>query len=107
MSAIGNDYGFGAVFARQVQGLGVPGDVAIGLSTSGVSENVVEGLKAARSGGLVTAALTGRTGAPAARQADHWLAVEATDAARVQEATMLAAHVMCEVVEHELFGRHA
>src|SRR5919198_1517395 len=89
VSAIGNDYDYAEVFARQVRAFGQPGDVALGLSTSGGSANVVEGLHAARERGLGTAALTGADGGAATREADLSVRVPATETARVQECHML------------------
>lgn len=103
LTAIGNDYGFERVFARQLEALGRPGDVALGITTSGNSPNVLQGLEAARARGLVTIALTGRGGAAGALAAHH-LAVDETRTARVQEVHTTVLHVMCELVEKELHG---
>lgn len=103
MSAIGNDYAYEETFARQVRGLGRAGDVAIGLSTSGASRNVVLGLRAAREAGLQTAAVTGASGGELADEADLCLRMPATQTARVQECTMLVGHTLCELVERSLF----
>jgi D-sedoheptulose 7-phosphate isomerase len=105
VSAIGNDYDYEEVFARQVAALGRPGDVAIALSTSGTSANVVAGLSAARQLGLRTVALTGEAGGGAGEEAELCLRMPVQDTARVQECTMLVGHTMCELVEQALFGR--
>ncbi len=102
MTAIGNDYGYAEVFARQVRALGRPGDVAVGLSTSGTSENVVLGLAAAREAGLVTVAFTGAAGGKLADLADVCIRVPSEDTPRVQELCMLLGHTLCEIVEREL-----
>jgi D-sedoheptulose 7-phosphate isomerase len=104
VTAIGNDFSFEDVFARQVQAFGRPGDVAVGISTSGTSENVLRGLRAAREGGLVAVGLAGERGAAMAAEADLCLLVPATATARVQEGYMTAAHAICELVERDLFG---
>jgi D-sedoheptulose 7-phosphate isomerase len=104
MTAIGNDYGYGEVFSRQVAGLGRPGDVAIGLSTSGSSPNVVRGLEAARELGLVTIAFTGAGGGKAAAVVDVCVRVPSENTPRVQELCMLLGHTLCEIVERELAG---
>jgi D-sedoheptulose 7-phosphate isomerase len=104
MTAIGNDYGYDEVFARQVAGLGRPGDVAVGLSTSGSSPNVVRGLETARELGLVTVALTGAGGGKLAAVADVCVRVPSEDTPRVQELCMLLGHTLCEIVERELAG---
>jgi len=104
MTAIANDYGYGEVFDRQVRGLGATGDVVIGLSTSGSSENVLRGLQAAQDMGLTTVAMTGASGGKALDVADICIAVPAEDTPRVQELCMLLGHTICEIVEAELFG---
>jgi D-sedoheptulose 7-phosphate isomerase len=103
LTAVGNDYGFDRVFARQIEALGRDGDVAIGISTSGNSPNVLRGLEAARARGLVTIALTGR-GGEAGRVAAHHIAVNEARTSRVQEVHATVLHVICELVEQELHG---
>jgi D-sedoheptulose 7-phosphate isomerase len=103
MTAIGNDYAFDEVFARQIQGLGRPGDVAVALSTSGESPNVVLALRAARRLGLTTILLTGRHGGRAASVAQICIRVPADDSAGIQEACMHLGHSICELVEALLF----
>ncbi len=103
LTAIGNDYGFDRVFARQIEALGRPGDVAIGISTSGNSPNVLRGLETAKAGGLVTIALTGRGGEAGAIAAHH-IAVDEARTSRVQEVHATVLHVICELVEQELNG---
>jgi D-sedoheptulose 7-phosphate isomerase len=99
LSAIGNDYGFDGVFARQIEGLGRPGDVALGISTSGGSVNVIAALEAARSRGLKTIALTGRDGGAAGRIADIHVNVPDDSTARVQEVHTTLIHALCDLVE--------
>jgi D-sedoheptulose 7-phosphate isomerase len=99
VSAIANDYGYEQVFSRQIEAVGAPGDVALGISTSGRSPNVLAGLAAAREGGLSTIALSGGDGGPMAAAADVALVVPSSDTARVQEGHILLAHVLCELVE--------
>lgn len=101
LTAIGNDYGFDEVFARQVAALAARGDLAVGISTSGSSENVVRGLDAARGKGAVTVALTGRTGGRLAERADMLLAVPSAVTARIQEAHALILHAVCEILDAE------
>jgi D-sedoheptulose 7-phosphate isomerase len=103
LTSISNDLDFGQIFARQVEALGGVGDVAVGITTSGNSANVVEGLRAARRMGLVTVAMTGKSGGRARHEADHWIGVPATDVARIQEAHILIGHVWSELVERALF----
>jgi D-sedoheptulose 7-phosphate isomerase len=103
LTAIGNDYSFEETFARQVRGLGRTGDVAVGISTSGRSANVVAGIVAAREEGLVTVALTGAAGNRLAEVAELCIRVPSDDTPRVQEGHMLIGHILCELVERELF----
>jgi D-sedoheptulose 7-phosphate isomerase len=99
VTAVGNDMGFAAVFRRQVEAHGRPGDVALGISTSGRSPNVVEGLRAARERGLLTVGLTGTGGGALAGRVDHLIAVPHPDTQRIQEVHTMVLHVLCEVVE--------
>jgi D-sedoheptulose 7-phosphate isomerase len=102
VTAIGNDYGFENVFARQVAGLGAPGDVALAISTSGASANVLAGVAAARERGMRTIGLTGADGAALAAAVDLCIAVPADETPRIQEAHTVVAHLMCELVERDL-----
>ena len=102
VTAIANDYEFDRVFVRQIEALGTHGDLAVGISTSGRSANVVEGLRAARARGLRTIALTGRDGGPAGALADIHINVPDPSTARVQEAHRTVIHAICELVEREL-----
>jgi D-sedoheptulose 7-phosphate isomerase len=104
VTAIGNDYGFAEVFARQLEAHGRPGDVAVGLSTSGASPNVVRALAAARRLGLHTVALTGMNGGGLRDVADECLCVASAEIPRIQEAHMLLGHLICEWVERSLFA---
>ena len=105
VTAIGNDYSFADVFARQVLALGRPGDVVVGLTTSGNSPNVVRALEAAQDAGLVTVALTGRCGGRVADVARYCVRVPSDDTPRVQEACLHLGHSICEIVESTLFPR--
>jgi D-sedoheptulose 7-phosphate isomerase len=102
LTAVANDYAFDRVFVRQIEALGVRGDLAFGISTSGRSANVVEGLRAARARGLRTIALTGRDGGPVGALADIHINVPDPSTARVQEAHRTLIHAICELVEREL-----
>jgi D-sedoheptulose 7-phosphate isomerase len=101
MTAIGNDYCYDEVFNRQVRALGARGDVAIGLSTSGNSANVVRAIEEAAALGLTTVALTGATGGKLADVAELCIRVPSDDTPRVQEMCMLLGHTLCEIVERE------
>jgi D-sedoheptulose 7-phosphate isomerase len=101
LTSIGNDRGFDETFSRQVEALGHPGDVAIALTTSGRSPNVLEALKAARKRGLVTVALTGEGGGMAAPLADYLLDVPSRRTPRIQEAHLFILHALAGRVEAE------
>lgn len=103
LTSIGNDFGFDRVFARQLEALGKKGDVAIGISTSGNSPNVLRALETARDRGLITVALTGK-GGQAGSIATHHIAVSEERTARVQEVHATLLHVICELVEQDLNG---
>ena len=102
LTAVANDYAFDRVFVRQIEALGIRGDLAFGISTSGRSTNVVEGLRAARARGLTTIALTGRDGGPAGALADIHINVPDPSTAWIQEAHRTLIHAICELVEREL-----
>lgn len=99
LTAHSNDYGFESVFARQVEALAQPGDVVVGISTSGTSRNVVAGLAAARARGCVVVSFTGENGADCAALAHHAYCVPTPVTAFAQECHLLAGHVLCEYVE--------
>lgn len=103
LTATANDYSYDDLFARLVKAYGRPGDVALGLTTSGNSKNVVRGLVRARELGLKTIAFTGRTGGRAADHADLLLNVPSDCTPRIQEMHILAAHAICALVEDALF----
>ncbi len=99
LTAHSNDYGFETVFARQVEAIAQPGDVVIGISTSGTSPNVVAGLRAANDRGCTSIAFTGRAGAECARLAHLSFRAPTDITAHVQECHLLVGHVLCEAVE--------
>jgi D-sedoheptulose 7-phosphate isomerase len=102
VTAIANDFGYENVFARQVEGLGSEGDVAVGISTSGRSANVLAGLRKAREGGLATIGLTGADGGPMAELCDVCITVPSGSTPRIQEGHALIGHVLCELVEQRI-----
>jgi len=103
ITAIGNDYGFDAVFARQVEALGLAGDVAIGISTSGNSPNVVKALAMAKKMGLHTVGLTGATGGTLKNAVDYCICAPSNETPRIQECHILIGHTIAELVEQEIF----
>jgi D-sedoheptulose 7-phosphate isomerase len=102
LTSIGNDYAFERVFVRQIEALGRQGDVAMGISTSGVSANVLAALKAARASGLKTIALTGRDGGAIGAAADVHVNVPSASTARVQEVHRTLLHIICGLVERAI-----
>lgn len=102
LTAIGNDYGFEHIFSRQIRALAKRGDVALGISTSGESQNVVRGLVAARELGLATLGFTGRNGGKMRSLVDLCLCVPSSSTARVQEAHILVGHILIGIVENVL-----
>lgn len=104
LTAWSNDYSFNEVFARQIEALGQPGDVAWGISTSGDSANVVNALEKARALGLRTIGLTGKTGGSIARLCDVLMAVPLTDTPRIQEMHVVTYHGICAALEERLSG---
>jgi D-sedoheptulose 7-phosphate isomerase len=105
MTAIGNDYSYDEVFARQVLAAGRPGDVVVGLTTSGNSPNVVRALEAAGQAGMTTVALTGARGGKVVGLAEICIRVPSDDTGRIQEACLHLGHSICEMVEAALFPR--
>jgi D-sedoheptulose 7-phosphate isomerase len=105
LTAIGNDFGFDELFARQVEALCRSGDVAIGISTSGDSENVIRGLRAAKAAGAVTVAFTGAGGGRLAGQVDRSIFIPSTVTARIQEMHLMLGHVLCALLEQDVETR--
>lgn len=105
LTAIGNDYGFEKLFSRQVEANGNKGDVFIGISTSANSPNIIEALKTAKAKGLITVGLANKTGGKMAQYCDICIKVPSTQTPRIQESHSLIAHIICAIVEKELFGK--
>lgn len=105
LTSVGNDYTFDDVFSKQIKALGMEGDVAWGMSTSGNSVNVVEALIVARERGLRTIGMTGANTGKMAEVAQVLLRVDAENAARIQECHITMAHIICELVDYQLFQR--
>jgi D-sedoheptulose 7-phosphate isomerase len=107
VTAIGNDYGFDLVFARQIEALGCPGDVAIGISTSGNSPNVLQGIAVAKKRGLHTVALTGAAGGKLKTAADYCICTPSSETPRIQECHILIGHIISELVEQTIFDHES
>jgi D-sedoheptulose 7-phosphate isomerase len=103
LTSVSNDFSFKEIFAKQLRALGKEGDVAIGISTSGNSPNIVKAFEVAKEMGIKTVALTGSDGGDLAKMADISLVVPSTSTPRIQEAHILIGHILCEMVEHQLF----
>lgn len=103
LTAVGNDYGYEEVFARQIHALGQPGDTAIGISTSGNSPNILRALDAARAKGLFTVGFTGETGGLMKDRTDVLFRVPCGRTSRIQETHILLGHILCELIDRELF----
>ncbi len=106
LTSIANDYDYSKVFARQVEALAEQGDVVIGISTSGTSLSVTKGILTAREKGAKTIGLTGRNGGKLAKTADLVLKVPSNDTPRIQEAHITILHIICYLIEKELFGKN-
>ena len=104
LTAIGNDYAYDQIFSRQIEAFGRAGDVAIGISTSGNSRNVIEALRAAKRKGIVTVGMTGEIGGQLKAEVDYCICIPSRDTPRIQEAHILIGHILCELVEQALFG---
>lgn len=103
VTAVSNDYDFTKVYSRYIEGFGKPGDILIGLSTSGTSKNIVNAFKTARESGLVTIALTGKTGGDLNEWSDLIFKVPSETVPRIQEMHLLLGHIICQKVEQTLF----
>jgi len=103
ITAIGNDYGYEYLFSRQVEANGVKGDVFLGISTSGNSKNIIEGLKTAKEKGLITIGLTGESGGKMKELCDYCIYVPSRETPRIQEAHILIGHILCSVIEEAIF----
>lgn len=104
LTAIGNDYGFDLVFARQLEALGNKGDVLVGISTSGNSRNVIRAMEAAREKSIYTVSLTGAAGGAMKKLADCAICAPSNETPRIQECHILIGHIICEIAEETLFG---
>jgi D-sedoheptulose 7-phosphate isomerase len=105
LTAVGNDFGYEFVFSRQVESLGRPGDVLVGISTSGSSKNVVRAMEVARAQRIVTVAMTGINPGPMATLADHWIAVPHTETQKIQEGHIVLGHIFCALAEEAIHGK--
>ena len=105
LTAVANDYSFNDIYARLIEGLTHEGDVLIGLSTSGNSNNIVRAFEAARQAGVITIGLTGESGGILKDLSDILFNVPSTDTPRIQESHILIGHIICQIVEENIFGK--
>lgn len=105
MTAVANDYGYDAVYARMVQAAGKPGDVLVALSTSGNSPNILNAIEVAKAQEMLVVGFTGSTGGKMAHHCDILLNVPSTDTPRIQESHILIGHIICQWVEETMFGK--
>ena len=106
VTAVANDYTYDEIYSRYVNGVGKKGDVLIGISTSGNSENILRALKVAKNKEMVTVAMTGESGGKMKDVVDYLLNVPSTDTPRIQEAHIMLGHIFCQIVEEDLFGNN-
>jgi D-sedoheptulose 7-phosphate isomerase len=104
LTAIGNDYGYDKVFSRQLEGMAQEGDLFIGISTSGNSQNIINAFESAKDRGVTTVALVGRDGGKMGAMADYAIIVPSNATPRIQESHILIGHILCDIIEKELFG---
>jgi D-sedoheptulose 7-phosphate isomerase len=105
LTAIGNDYGYDYVFSRQLEGMAQEGDLFIGISTSGNSQNLINAFKSAKEKNVTTVALVGKDGGKMAQMADIALVVPSDSTPRIQEAHILIGHILCDIIEKEIFAQ--
>ena len=104
LTSIGNDYDYSEIFSKQIKALGKKGDIALGISTSGNSANVIKGFEAAKTLGITTIAMTGKKGGMIAGTVDVLLNVECESTPRIQETHITVGHVICDLIDRQLFG---
>ena len=104
LTAVANDYSFDVIYARLIKGIGKKGDVLIGLSTSGNSENIVKAFDQAKQSGLITIGFTGASGGRLKTLSDYLINVPSTDTPRIQESHILIGHIICQLVEEKYFS---
>ncbi len=105
LTAVGNDYGYEFVYSRMMKGIGRPGDILVGLSTSGNSPNIINAFEVCREIGVVTIGMTGATGGKMLGLSDHIINVPSTDTPRIQESHITIGHIICQLVEERLFSQ--
>lgn len=105
LTAVANDYGYDLIYSRMIDGACKPGDVLVGISTSGNSKNICNAFRKAKDLGVITVAMTGETGGEMKTLADYLLNVPSTDTPRIQESHIMIGHIICEIVEAQMFPK--
>jgi len=105
MTAVANDYGYDVVYSRMVRGMGKPGDVLVGLSTSGNSVNIIKAMEEAKKIGMINVVLSGEGGGKLRTMCDYLINVPSNDTPRIQESHIMVGHIICELVESGLFNK--
>ena len=103
LTAVANDYSFDVIYSRIIEGIGIKGDVLIGLSTSGNSKNIIEAFRSAKAAGMITIALTGETGGAMKEMVDYLINIPSANTPRIQESHIMVGHIICEWVEQSYF----
>ena len=103
ITAVANDYSYDVVYSRMIKGIGKPGDVLVGLSTSGNSVNIINAIEEARKIGMITVCFTGETGGKMREICDYLINVPSSDTPRIQESHIMIGHIVCQLVEEKLF----
>lgn len=104
ITAGGNDIGFDNIFARNIEGIGNKGDILIGISTSGNSENIIRAIKKAKEKGMITIGLLGKTGGKMKNECDYSICIPSENVQRIQESHITVGHILCEITEREIYG---
>lgn len=104
LTAVGNDYSYDVIYARLIDGIGQPGDILVGLSTSGNSRNILRAFETAKTKGVITIGLTGESGGMMKPLSDHLINVPSADTPRIQECHIMVGHIICQLVEEQLFS---
>lgn len=105
LTAVANDYSFDVVYARLIKGIGLKGDVLVGLSTSGNSANIIKAFEVAREKGIITVGFTGESGGKMKELSDHLVNVPSKDTPRIQESHIMLGHIICQLVEEQYFAK--
>jgi len=105
ITAVGNDYSYDVIYSRIIDGIGIAGDVLIGLSTSGNSKNIIKAFESAREKKITTIGLTGASGGQMKSLSDYLINIPSTDTPRIQESHILAGHIICQLVEEKIFSK--